>query len=76
MGINHAINNERQAALWDRCSRELKIKTVSRRRCEPKEPRSTLQFLVSPKIGSLSDKYGRKRILLITMVGNILSAVV
>ncbi|KAJ7929897.1 major facilitator superfamily domain-containing protein [Mycena leptocephala] len=36
---------------------------------------STLQFLVSPKIGSLSDKYGRKRILLITMIGNILSAV-
>ncbi|RDB22559.1 Major facilitator superfamily domain-containing protein 10 [Hypsizygus marmoreus] len=37
---------------------------------------STLQFLVSPKIGSLSDKYGRKRVLLITMIGNILSAVV
>ncbi|KAJ6539461.1 MFS, DHA1 sub-family [Mycena capillaripes] len=37
---------------------------------------STLQFLVSPKIGSLSDKYGRKRILLITMIGNILSAVI
>ncbi|KAJ6628741.1 major facilitator superfamily domain-containing protein [Mycena sp. CBHHK59/15] len=36
---------------------------------------STLQFLVSPRIGSLSDKYGRKRILLITMIGNILSAV-
>ncbi|KAJ6485174.1 major facilitator superfamily domain-containing protein [Mycena vitilis] len=36
---------------------------------------STLQFLVSPKIGSLSDKYGRKRILLITMIGNIVSAV-
>ncbi|KAJ7904636.1 major facilitator superfamily domain-containing protein [Mycena olivaceomarginata] len=36
---------------------------------------STLQFLVSPKIGSLSDKYGRKRILLLTMIGNILSAV-
>ncbi|KAJ7498798.1 major facilitator superfamily domain-containing protein [Mycena latifolia] len=36
---------------------------------------STLQFLVSPKIGSLSDKYGRKRVLLITMIGNILSAV-
>ncbi|KAG6873745.1 hypothetical protein C0995_011564 [Termitomyces sp. Mi166 len=34
----------------------------------------TLQFLVSPKIGSLSDKYGRKRVLLITMIGNILSA--
>ncbi|KJA30176.1 hypothetical protein HYPSUDRAFT_32278 [Hypholoma sublateritium FD-334 SS-4] len=37
---------------------------------------STLQFFVSPKIGSLSDKYGRKRILLITMIGNILSAAV
>ncbi|KAG7096835.1 hypothetical protein E1B28_004244 [Marasmius oreades] len=37
---------------------------------------SLLQFLVSPKIGSLSDKYGRKRILLLTMVGNILSAAV
>ncbi|KNZ81535.1 Major facilitator superfamily domain-containing protein 10 [Termitomyces sp. J132] len=37
---------------------------------------STLQFLVSPKIGSLSDKYGRKRILLISMIGNILSAIV
>ncbi|KAJ7276516.1 MFS general substrate transporter [Mycena haematopus] len=36
---------------------------------------STLQFIVSPKIGSLSDRYGRKRILLITMIGNILSAV-
>ncbi|KAJ7129548.1 major facilitator superfamily domain-containing protein [Mycena epipterygia] len=36
---------------------------------------STLQFLVSPKIGSLSDRYGRKRVLLITMIGNILSAV-
>ncbi|KAG6831131.1 hypothetical protein H0H92_012556 [Tricholoma furcatifolium] len=37
---------------------------------------STLQFFVSPKIGSLSDKYGRKRVLLITMIGNILSAIV
>jgi MFS family permease len=37
---------------------------------------STLQFFVSPKIGALSDKYGRKRILLITMIGNILSAAV
>jgi MFS family permease len=36
----------------------------------------TLQFLVSPYIGSLSDKYGRKKILLISMVGNILSALV
>lgn len=37
---------------------------------------STLQWLVSPKIGALSDKYGRKRILLLTMIGNILSAIV
>lgn len=37
---------------------------------------STLQFIVSPWIGSLSDKYGRKRILLFTMIGNILSAVI
>ncbi|KAF8974461.1 MFS general substrate transporter [Flammula alnicola] len=35
---------------------------------------STLQFFVSPRIGTLSDKYGRKRVLLITMIGNILSA--
>ena len=31
---------------------------------------------ISPHIGSLSDKYGRKRVLLITMIGNLLSAVV
>ncbi|KDQ64611.1 hypothetical protein JAAARDRAFT_117985 [Jaapia argillacea MUCL 33604] len=37
---------------------------------------STLQFVVSPHIGSLSDTYGRKRVLLVTMIGNILSAVV
>lgn len=37
---------------------------------------SALQFFVSPKIGALSDKYGRKKILLLTMVGNILSALV
>jgi hypothetical protein len=36
----------------------------------------TLQFIVSPRIGSLSDKYGRKKILLLTMIGNILSALV
>ncbi|KAI6003747.1 major facilitator superfamily domain-containing protein [Pisolithus albus] len=35
---------------------------------------SLLQFIVSPRIGSLSDKYGRRRVLLITMAGNILSA--
>ncbi|KAF7977464.1 hypothetical protein HWV62_3651 [Athelia sp. TMB] len=33
-------------------------------------------LLVSPIIGALSDKYGRKRILLITMIGNVASAVV
>ncbi|EMD40786.1 hypothetical protein CERSUDRAFT_111370 [Gelatoporia subvermispora B] len=37
---------------------------------------SVLQWFISPKIGSLSDKYGRKRVLLLTMIGNILSAVV
>ncbi|KAL1747695.1 major facilitator superfamily domain-containing protein [Schizophyllum fasciatum] len=37
---------------------------------------STLQFIVSPFIGSLSDKYGRKKILLITMIGNIASAII
>jgi len=37
---------------------------------------SALQFFVSPHIGSFSDKYGRKRVLLVTMLGNILSAVV
>ncbi|KAI0068789.1 MFS DHA1 sub-family, partial [Artomyces pyxidatus] len=36
----------------------------------------TLQFIVSPYIGSLSDKHGRKKVLLITMIGNILSALV
>ncbi|KAI0723233.1 MFS general substrate transporter [Earliella scabrosa] len=37
---------------------------------------SALQWFVSPRIGALSDKYGRKRILLLTMIGNILSALV
>jgi MFS family permease len=37
---------------------------------------SGLQFIVSPRIGSLSDKYGRKNVLLVTMIGNILSAAV
>ncbi|KAJ1309118.1 hypothetical protein OPQ81_004794 [Rhizoctonia solani] len=37
---------------------------------------SSLQYFISPHIGSLSDKYGRKRILLLSMVGNILSAIV
>ncbi|KAI0796736.1 MFS general substrate transporter [Abortiporus biennis] len=36
----------------------------------------TSYTFISPHIGSLSDKYGRKRVLLITMIGNILSAVV
>lgn len=37
---------------------------------------SLLQTLVSPFIGGLSDTYGRRNILLLTMVGNILSALV
>ncbi|KAH9844234.1 MFS general substrate transporter [Rhodofomes roseus] len=37
---------------------------------------SMLQWFVSPYIGSLSDKYGRKRVLLVTMIGNILSALI
>jgi len=37
---------------------------------------SALQFVTSPYIGSLSDRYGRKNVLLWTMVGNLLSAVV
>ncbi|KAN0097494.1 Major facilitator superfamily domain containing protein [Tylopilus felleus] len=37
---------------------------------------STLQFLVAPLIGALSDKYGRRNVLLATMAGNILSALV
>jgi len=37
---------------------------------------STLQFLVAPIIGSLSDKYGRRNVLLVSLAGNILSALV
>ncbi|KAG2367276.1 MFS general substrate transporter [Suillus spraguei] len=37
---------------------------------------STLQFLVSPHIGSFSDKYGRRNVLLVSMIGNILSALI
>ncbi|KAG9317425.1 major facilitator superfamily domain-containing protein [Chiua virens] len=37
---------------------------------------SALQFLVAPLIGSLSDKHGRRNVLLVTMAGNILSALV
>ena len=36
---------------------------------------SACQFLISPWIGSLSDRYGRRPVLLATMIGNILSAV-
>ncbi|KAG6378687.1 major facilitator superfamily domain-containing protein [Boletus reticuloceps] len=36
----------------------------------------TLQFLVAPLIGALSDKYGRRNVLLVTMAGNILSALI
>ncbi|KAJ3076435.1 hypothetical protein HDU98_003299 [Podochytrium sp. JEL0797] len=34
---------------------------------------SFLQFVSSPVIGSLSDKYGRKNVLLMSMIGNALS---
>ncbi|OBZ70300.1 Major facilitator superfamily domain-containing protein 10 [Grifola frondosa] len=37
---------------------------------------SALQWFISPHIGALSDKYGRKRVLLVTMIGNILSALI
>eukprot|EP00834_Sanchytrium_tribonematis_P005232 NODE_303_length_10328_cov_1.228077.p4 type:complete len:414 gc:universal NODE_303_length_10328_cov_1.228077:7043-8284(+) len=37
---------------------------------------SLLQALVAPYIGKLSDKHGRKPILLLSMIGNILSALV
>ncbi|KPV73302.1 uncharacterized protein RHOBADRAFT_55064 [Rhodotorula graminis WP1] len=36
---------------------------------------SFCQFLVSPYIGRLSDRYGRRTVLLATMVGNLASAV-
>ncbi|GAA5967489.1 hypothetical protein JCM3765_004686 [Sporobolomyces pararoseus] len=35
---------------------------------------SFCQFLISPFLGSLSDKFGRKRILMLSMLGNLLSA--
>ncbi|WVQ64936.1 uncharacterized protein L199_003106 [Kwoniella botswanensis] len=35
---------------------------------------SFCQCLISPWLGSLSDKYGRKKVLLATMMGNMLSA--
>ncbi|KIO30218.1 hypothetical protein M407DRAFT_14366 [Tulasnella calospora MUT 4182] len=37
---------------------------------------SALQCIISPHLGHLSDKYGRKPVLLVTMIGNVLSAVV
>ena len=32
-----------------------------------------MQFLFSPLIGSLSDRYGRRKVLLLSMIGNALS---
>ncbi|CAG8480338.1 9913_t:CDS:2 [Gigaspora margarita] len=37
---------------------------------------SFLQFVASPFIGTLSDRYGRRNILLATMIGNILSTLI
>ncbi|GAA5804208.1 MFS, DHA1 sub-family [Helicostylum pulchrum] len=37
---------------------------------------SLLQFIVSPMIGRASDRLGRRKVLLYTMIGNILSTVV
>ncbi|OCF75012.1 hypothetical protein I204_03860 [Kwoniella mangroviensis CBS 8886] len=37
---------------------------------------SFCQCLISPWLGSLSDKYGRKKVLLATMMGNMLSALI
>ncbi|KAI7952066.1 hypothetical protein MJO28_007750 [Puccinia striiformis f. sp. tritici] len=36
---------------------------------------SFCQFLISPIIGRLSDRYGRRPVLLMTMIGNIISAI-
>lgn len=36
---------------------------------------SLCQYLVSPRLGALSDKYGRRPVLLASMFGNLLSAV-
>jgi hypothetical protein len=35
---------------------------------------SAAQFAVSPTLGSWSDRYGRKRVLLLTMIGNVASS--
>jgi hypothetical protein len=35
---------------------------------------SVCQFFISPSLGRLSDKYGRKKVLLVTMIGNLVSA--
>jgi hypothetical protein len=69
------LNCMLQVESWDPCSRMLSTKTKTHAGAETPVSR-TLQFLVSPHIGSLSDKYGRKRVLLITMIGNIASALV
>ena len=37
---------------------------------------SFCQFLVAPWIGILADKYGRRRVLLASMVGNVLSTLI
>jgi len=35
---------------------------------------SFCQFLISPFLGTLSDRYGRKKVLMGSMVGNLISA--
>ncbi|KAF9818330.1 hypothetical protein IEO21_02845 [Rhodonia placenta] len=37
---------------------------------------SNICRFISPRIGALSDKHGRKKVLLVTMIGNILSALI
>ncbi|WRT65715.1 uncharacterized protein IL334_002663 [Kwoniella shivajii] len=37
---------------------------------------SLCQCIISPYLGRLSDKYGRKKVLLATMIGNLLSAII
>ena len=36
---------------------------------------SLCQFVVSPRLGALSDRHGRRKVLLISMMGNLVSAV-